>query len=74
MKQIIFLLIGVYQVAISPFLKTVFGTKRFCRYTPTCSQYAKLAIEKHGILKGGKLALLRILSCQPFSKSQKSFI
>ena len=39
-----------------------------CRYIPTCSQYAIEAIEKYGALKGGWLAFLRILRCNPFSK------
>lgn len=39
-----------------------------CRYSPTCSAYAKEAIERFGPLKGGGLALWRILRCNPFSK------
>lgn len=39
-----------------------------CRYIPTCSQYAMQAIEKYGALKGGWLALKRILRCHPFHK------
>ena len=39
-----------------------------CIYFPTCSQYAVEAIEKHGALKGGLLAVWRILRCNPFSK------
>ena len=39
-----------------------------CRYSPTCSAYALEALEKHGALKGGLLALKRILSCHPFHK------
>ncbi len=38
-----------------------------CPYTPTCSQYAIEAIQKYGPLKGGLLALWRILRCNPFS-------
>ena len=38
-----------------------------CPYTPSCSQYAIEAIEKYGPLKGGLLALWRILRCNPFS-------
>ena len=39
-----------------------------CRFTPTCSQYALEAIAKYGALKGGWLALRRILRCHPFYK------
>ena len=39
-----------------------------CRFTPTCSQYAFEAITKYGALKGGYLAVRRILRCHPFYK------
>ncbi len=52
-------LIKFYQTAISPFFP---GT---CRYQPTCSHYAKEALQKHGFFKGGYLALKRIFSCHP---------
>ena len=39
-----------------------------CRFTPTCSQYALEAITKYGALKGGYLAVRRILRCHPFYK------
>ena len=57
------MLIKFYQHCISPFTPAV------CRYTPTCSQYAKEAILKHGPLKGSYLALKRILRCNPFGGS-----
>lgn len=38
-----------------------------CKYYPTCSQYALEAIRRHGALKGGAMALWRILRCNPFS-------
>lgn len=53
-------LIKFYQYSISPL------TQPSCRYTPTCSQYALEAIKKHGPLKGGWLALKRLLSCHPW--------
>lgn len=53
------LLIRFYQYVISPAM----GPK--CRYTPTCSQYAVTALQKHGIFKGGWLAMKRISSCRP---------
>ena len=39
-----------------------------CRYVPTCSEYAMIAIEKYGPVKGGYLEIKRILRCQPFHK------
>ena len=53
-------LIKIYQVVISPL------TPATCRYQPTCSHYAKEALEVHGIWKGGRLALKRIFSCHPW--------
>ena len=53
-------LIRFYQRAISPYFPAC------CRYTPTCSQYALEAVRKYGALKGGYLALRRILRCHPF--------
>lgn len=65
MKFLLLLLIRGYKLIISPFLLPA------CRYTPSCSAYAIEAIERYGAIKGGKLALLRLLSCQPFSKKSK---
>ena len=53
------LLIRGYQRAISPLLPPA------CRYGPTCSQYALEAIEAHGALRGGWLALRRLSRCHP---------
>jgi uncharacterized protein len=53
-------LIGAYQRWISPFL----GNR--CRFHPSCSAYAKTAIETHGALRGTWLALRRLVKCQPF--------
>ncbi len=39
-----------------------------CRYSPTCSLYAKLAIEKHGLIKGAWLSSKRLLKCHPWSR------
>jgi hypothetical protein len=53
-------LITLYQRLISPLLPSS------CRFVPTCSQYAKDAIEKYGIARGAYLAARRILRCHPF--------
>ncbi len=45
-----------------------FAGSKVCRYMPSCSEYTKEAISKHGILKGGVMGLKRILRCHPFSK------
>ena len=52
-------LIRFYQLALSPWLG------RQCRYLPTCSEYGKEAIETHGALRGGWLAIKRIARCRP---------
>ena len=62
MKKVFLGVIRAYQVAISPLLPPT------CRFIPTCSQYAVQAIEEYGALRGGFLALLRILRCHPFCK------
>jgi uncharacterized protein len=54
------LLVKLYQWLLSPLLPPT------CRYTPTCSVYAIQALKKYGPLKGGWLALKRILSCNPW--------
>lgn len=53
-------LIWFYQKFISPW------TPNTCRYTPTCSSYTKTALERHGLVKGGALAIKRIFSCHPW--------
>ncbi len=53
-------LIQGYRMVLSPLLPPT------CRFTPTCSQYALDAIARHGALKGGWLAIGRILRCHPF--------
>lgn len=50
------------------FYRKYFRHPPCCRFVPTCSQYALEAITKYGALKGGYLALRRILRCHPFYK------
>lgn len=63
MKKLLILPIRFYRRFISPMLPPA------CRYTPTCSQYAIEAIEKHGAAKGLYLAIRRILRCHPWGGS-----
>ncbi|MGS2740460.1 membrane protein insertion efficiency factor YidD [Sinomicrobium sp. M5D2P17] len=56
-------LVKIYQYLISPL------TPATCRYTPTCSHYTVEALQKHGLIKGGKLAIKRIFSCHPWGGS-----
>ena len=63
MQRLLLLLVRFYQYAISPMLPPR------CRYTPTCSQYAVEALQKHGALKGGWLAAKRIGRCHPWGRS-----
>ena len=65
MKKIFLLSISVYQYFLSFLIKSTLGINSSCRYNPTCSQYARIVISQHGVTKGGALALIRILSCQP---------
>lgn len=53
--------IRLYQRVLSPLLP------RRCKYHPTCSAYAVEAIQVHGVLRGTRLAVWRILRCNPFS-------
>lgn len=68
MKIIVLFFITFYQIFLSALLKSLLGSFAFCRYRPTCSQYAKQVIQTHGVMKGGYLSLLRILSCSPLHR------
>lgn len=67
MKRLLLWLIRWYRSEISPCRPPC------CRFIPTCSTYALEAVEVHGALKGGALAVWRILRCHPFHR-QKTFI
>jgi putative membrane protein insertion efficiency factor len=53
-------LIRFYQYVLSPWL----GNQ--CRFTPTCSEYARQAVLAHGALKGAWLAIRRVSRCHPW--------
>jgi len=53
-------LIRAYKLVVSPLLPSA------CRFHPTCSEYMKDAIEKHGVLKGVGMGVRRLSRCHPF--------
>jgi len=59
LKKIFLFIIILYQRLVSPYLP------QSCRFQPTCSEYTKEAIEKHGIIKGVTLASKRLTKCHP---------
>lgn len=61
MKKLLMLLVRGYRLAISP----LFPPR--CRFLPSCSDYALQAIERHGAVAGGWLALRRFVRCNPFN-------
>lgn len=67
MKRAIIFVIRLYQKYISPLKRPC------CRFYPSCSEYAILAVKKYGALKGSLKALKRILRCHPFSKGGIDF-
>ncbi|HCO61960.1 MAG TPA: membrane protein insertion efficiency factor YidD [Clostridiales bacterium] len=67
MKGILLAFIRFYRKYISP------TRPPCCRFIPSCSTYALEAVEVHGALKGGLLAVWRVLRCHPFHR-EKSYI
>jgi len=60
MTRVVVALLEAYKRHVSPLLPPA------CRFTPTCSEYARLAVLRHGLARGGALALWRLARCQPF--------
>ena len=62
MKVVALWVLGIYKRWVSPALPPS------CRYVPTCSEYAMEALERYGALRGGAMAVWRLLRCHPFVK------
>lgn len=60
-RRLLVLLIRGYQRFVSPL------TPPTCRFYPSCSAYAVIALERHGVVKGTRLAVWRILRCNPWN-------
>jgi uncharacterized protein len=63
MRAIALVVIRAYGILFAPF------SRGACRYTPSCSAYAREAVERHGAVRGLYLAMRRLLRCQPLGSS-----
>jgi len=61
MTRLLLALLALYKRLLSPLLPPA------CRFSPTCSEYARLALLRHGLVRGSALAVWRVLRCQPFA-------
>ncbi|MBI4232190.1 membrane protein insertion efficiency factor YidD [Candidatus Peregrinibacteria bacterium] len=69
-RTILAKLISLYQLTLSPdhgFLRHIYPGG-YCKFVPSCSEYAKQSIKKHGVIKGFIKGFLRVLKCNPWSK------
>jgi putative membrane protein insertion efficiency factor len=55
--------LAAYRTLVSPVIVATMGPA--CRFEPTCSVYAREAIEKHGVIRGGWMGLRRLMRCRP---------
>ena len=69
-RHFVIKLLKIYQRTLSfdHGIVKVFFPNGFCRFKPTCSEYAIRAIERYGIIKGGGKALWRVMRCNPWNK------
>lgn len=63
MRKLLMALLKIYKAGVSPYLPGA------CRFFPSCSEYAYMALQEHGLLAGGWLALKRIGRCHPWGGS-----
>ena len=61
-QNAVLFLLRAYKRALSPLLPPA------CRYVPSCSEYAMEAVERHGALRGGRMAVWRLLRCHPLAR------
>lgn len=61
-------LIRLYQIVLSPLFPPA------CRFYPSCSQYALIAVTEHGALRGSRLALARLARCHPWNPGGVDFV
>lgn len=68
MRPVVIALIRFYQVVLSPLFPPA------CRFHPSCSQYALIAIADHGVVRGGWLAARRLARCNPWHPGGIDFV
>ena len=68
LRTLVLALIRLYQLCISPLLPPA------CRFYPSCSQYAFVAVRDHGVLRGGWLGLTRFARCHPWNPGGVDFV
>jgi putative membrane protein insertion efficiency factor len=61
MRNALIVLVRLYKRLVSPFLPPA------CRFYPTCSAYAEEALRRHGAVRGGVLAVRRLMRCHPMN-------
>jgi putative membrane protein insertion efficiency factor len=67
-EPIVLALQRAYKYALSPALHAAAGVTGACRFQPTCSEYAAIAVSEYGVMRGGLMAICRVLRCQPLCK------
>lgn len=65
-QHLLIRLIGGYRWLMSPVLTALFSPGGLCRYSPSCSEYAQQAIQRHGVMTGSWLAVRRVCRCHPW--------
>jgi putative membrane protein insertion efficiency factor len=70
LKYVALKMIRLYQRTLSfdHGFPSLFFPGGFCKFQPTCSEYAYQAIEKYGLWRGGFMAAWRVMRCNPFSR------
>jgi hypothetical protein len=64
-------LLAIYKSVVSPLLDAAPGAQGGCRFQPTCSEYAAIAIAEHGAMRGGLMGAWRVLRCNPLNRLGK---
>ncbi|HCS31329.1 MAG: membrane protein insertion efficiency factor YidD [[Eubacterium] siraeum] len=68
MKYVLLFFVKIYRMTLSKWLP------RCCRFTPSCSEYAMIALRRFGAVKGSYLAIRRIIRCNPFSEGGYDYV